>query len=99
MPVRSRGVARRRASAGTHGVDPIAPAISATSRSGVTYHLTVYIVGSERPRPAIAFRKAAAPVSVSARKNTQPIITTSMLYTWDQIGQDRMPGSLRVADC
>src|SRR5256885_12060048 len=74
---RSRPVrASLAASAGTHGVDPTAPATSASHSSGVRNQPTVYAVGAAGVSPAIAFRKATAPASVSARKNTQPIITT-----------------------
>src|SRR3954471_19074813 len=67
----------RAASAGTHGADPIAPAASASINSGVRYHATVYGVGAGVVSPASDSRKAMAPGSVSARKKTQPIITTA----------------------
>ena len=72
-----RRPASRPASAGTHGVDPIAPAASASHNSGVKYHHTVYTVGAAVVAPAIALRNAIAPGSVSARKKTQPIMTTA----------------------
>src|SRR5437870_1305374 len=74
-----RATANRAASAGTHGVEPTAPAASASHNSDVRYHRTVYGVGAAGPRPAIAFRNADADASVAARKNTQPIITTSIV--------------------
>ena len=58
-------------------VEPIAAATSATHSSGVRYQPIVYGVGAAAAAPAIAFRNDTAPVSVSARKNTQPIITTA----------------------
>src|SRR5476649_2885346 len=64
----------RAASAGTHGADPMAPATSASHSSGVMYHPTVYGVGDEVVRPAMALRNAIAPGSVSARKKTQPMM-------------------------
>src|SRR5258708_1451691 len=70
---------RRAASAGSHGVDPMAPETSASHSSDVRYQRTVYGPGAAIVEPAIAFRKATAPVNVSARKNTQPIITTSIV--------------------
>src|SRR5712671_266745 len=69
----------RAASAGSHGVDPMAPPTSAIHSSDVRYHWIVYGVGAAVVRPAIALRNATAPLSVSARKNTQPIITTSIV--------------------
>src|SRR5438094_7027905 len=72
-------LSRRSASSGTQGVDPIAPAASASHSSGVRYQPTVYAVGAATVVPAIARRKAIAFASVSARKNTQPIITTSIV--------------------
>src|ERR1041385_6216255 len=39
----------------------------------------------------MARRKAIDPVSVSARKKTQPIITTSSVYTCGQIGHSNGP--------
>src|SRR5207237_7901758 len=69
-----RATANRAASAGTHGVEPTAPAASASHTSDVRYHRTMYGVGAAGPRPAIAFRNADADASVAARKNTQPII-------------------------
>src|SRR5579862_8881899 len=69
----------RSASALTNGADPITPAAMAISRSGLRYHATLYGVGAAAPSPASAFRNAIAPPSVSARKNTQPIITTSIV--------------------
>src|SRR5581483_4237573 len=81
-----------RASAGTHGVDPIAPAMSASHNSGVKYHCTVYGVGAADVSPAIAFTNPSASAIVAARKKTQPIITTSIVYTCGQMGQERMPG-------
>src|ERR1051326_6024838 len=68
----------RAASALTHGADPTTPAATAIFRSGLRNHCTVYGVGAAPPRPAIAVRNATAPASVSARKNTQPIMTTSI---------------------
>src|SRR6266540_2509746 len=81
----------RPASAGTHGADPMTPALKASHSSGVKYHHTVYIVGAAELRPVIAFRNAIAPVNVSARKKTQPIITTAIVYACAQIGHDAGP--------
>src|SRR5439155_10095590 len=69
----------RSASAFNHGVDPIAPAASASHTSGFRNHWTVYGVGAATPNPVIAFRYPTAPASVSARKKTQPTITTSIV--------------------
>src|SRR5690348_10122642 len=79
---RSNASSSRRASFGTIGVEPTTPAARASQSSGVRYHATVYGVASAGLNPAIARRKAIAPVSVSARKNTQPIITTTSAYAW-----------------
>src|SRR4051794_40153993 len=75
--VRVPRVSSHAATAGTHGADPIVPATSASHSSGVRYHAAVYGVGIAVVSPAIDFRNATAPPSVSARKNTQPIITTA----------------------
>src|SRR5438552_19071365 len=73
-----RGAASMRApSADTHGIDPIAPVMSASASSGVRYQRTVNGVGAAPARPVIAFRNASDPDSVSARKNTHPIMTTT----------------------
>src|SRR5438128_1412474 len=81
------------ASAGTHGVDPIAPATSASHNSGVRYHWIVNGVGRAGLIPAIASRNITAPRSVSARKNTQPTITTASVYTWGQMGHAAIPSA------
>src|SRR5579872_7596635 len=69
----------RSASALTHGADPTMPAAMTRIRSGFRNHCTVYGVGSAAPSPAIACRYPTADVSVGARKNTHPIITTSIV--------------------
>src|SRR3954470_16481520 len=64
-------------SAGTHGVDPTIPAATAMRTSFDRNHLTVSGAGSAGLRPASAFRNASAPGNVSARKKTQPTMTTA----------------------
>src|SRR4051794_15643537 len=92
----ARTLSRERAAiAGTHGTEPAAPAASASHNSGVRYQRTVYSVGSATVNPAIAFRNAIAPVSVSARKNTQPIMTTVIVYTCGQIGHEATGAAIR----
>src|SRR5207249_8005220 len=76
MPGRRGADWIRAASAGTHGIDPITPAASASATSGVKYQLTVYGVVRAGLRPARALRNASDPARVSARKNTHPTITT-----------------------
>src|SRR6185436_8421448 len=90
--------ASRADSAGTHGADPSAPATSASHSSGVRYHHTVYGVGDAAVVPDIAFRNASAPGSVSARKNTQPTMTTASVYAWGQIGHAKTPDGGEVGD-
>src|SRR5437762_11818660 len=76
-PVRGGAGWIRAASAGTQGMEPIAPAASASASSGVKNQLTVYVVETARLRPASALRNASDSGSVSARKNTHPTITTA----------------------
>src|SRR5256885_13841494 len=89
-----RATANRAASAGTHGVEPTAPAASASHTSDVRYHRTAHGVGAARPRPAIAFRNADAISTFFARPTTNrrtPYAKSSSVTTrrasWSAVGR------------
>src|SRR4030095_3849847 len=62
---------------GSQGIDPITPAAIASITSFDRNQPTESGAANAGLKPAIAFKNASAPGRVSARKNTQPTITTA----------------------
>src|SRR5437868_14514668 len=88
---RVRWLSRQDPSIGMIGADPMIPRMSASTTSGVKYQATLNGVGAVAAcAPNMVARNESALGSESARKNTQPIITTSNKYVWRTGSHNRL---------